>query len=234
MDIIWINGDGTVPLESQKYHIDNAIQYNVNGVEHAKEYSNEKVITIVKSILDEKNPPSNYETPLLNGASFNLDCPTELHIYDSSGNHAGPINRSTNDTENNIELSQYVIIGENKIAYIPNVDKYKIIINTTENAIANLKIDLYNNSTIGKTIIYDYIPMTNITTVEMEYFGGMNDYTLKVDGNSDGVFDSYIEPTAIFNANSLNSSIISIGGKLGENDWYISDVNISIVSVFQS
>lgn len=242
----YINGDSTVPLRSAE-DLSGALKiYYANNTDHPYLASAKGVKELVGYIL--KNKADDFPLELysnlrkdknncgLSGVQIEYHSPINLHVYDEEGNHIGP------DEEGNIDLSiegaAYDIIGNNKFVFLPSGLNYRVEGRATGIGTFNAKIKNIVDDEIVETFYFNEVPLVSTSTVVESTISAetfTNIYDTKIDQEGDGVFEEVIGPSSALN--QLESSDydkpqtdINVQGLLGNNDWYITDVRIELLS----
>jgi len=238
-DIKNINGDGTVPLISA--NIGNKTElihpnhtYYIDE-EHSSLPSNTNVITQVVNILNGINELVNevrreYNQPRT--MKLIIECPVDLHVYDSLGNHMGKTNEF--EYEENISGGSYYIIDDKKITFLIESD-YMVELIGTDNGKMTYTIERYDeNNNIVEIIRFDNVKITP-TTIIKSALSINNEISLRVDENSDEIIDRIINPSVILDQQSSYDitppSVEIISNDLSGSSWYNSDVELEIKSI---
>ncbi|MBI2607843.1 MAG: alpha/beta fold hydrolase [Candidatus Doudnabacteria bacterium] len=191
------SGDGTVPLVSADHvNIPAPNKYYLRNGSHAELPSNPSIRALILGILSDNiqlnnNISNNTSFCNFKGKKLTWRSPVEVHIYDQNGNHAGPI---PGGFENNLPGVDYEIIGGEKFIYIPTDDgnTYTIIGLGEEEATIDLIISDIDNGQVTTTTVYNDIPITNLTKIEV--VDGQVNYDYEGDGgfnilNADAVLN---------------------------------------------
>ena len=197
-NIRMINGDGTVPLKSAEA-LTASTTYYVKSAEHAVMPSTTGVKELITEILtatttgsydisDYSNLATNASgCSMPDGNLVSMHSPIDLHIYDSSGNHAGP--NSDGDIENEIPGVTYEVIDDNKFAFLPNGVEYTIKGNATAAGSFDVRIQEMVNGEVVTTTIFADIPLT-LTTQAQFTLGAAMPAQIALDSDNDGIFES--------------------------------------------
>ncbi len=171
-DEIYINGDDTVPLYSASLKNDSL---DISGAEkiYYVEQSHSDLVSssgvamqTVKSILETLDLPVEVKGQKmdLEGHQLSLD-DGELELYDDLGRHTG-IN-DNGEIETNIPDTFYSISGKTKHVFVKK-KAAKVKVKTTRKSkslsdpkYTNIKLRVYRQDKISKTIIFKDIPITN-------------------------------------------------------------------------
>lgn len=195
-DLGLVNGDETVPLVSADgVFVSN--KYFVKEITHGSLPSGDGVKEAILSILkgeQASNSPnilSDVATCHVSGKLISTHSPVELHIYDESGNHAGP--NSDGDIEENIPKVQYYVLEGEKFAFLPDGINYKVVTKATDIGGYNFEIrneDENDNTT--STYNWTLIPLRTLRA-EGEIWVGPDypetDYSVKMDEDGNGEVD---------------------------------------------
>ncbi len=212
-DELKINGDDTVPLYSASLNKSGGIYYTKQN--HANITGSGPALNLVKNLLnsDSSLPSGVSAQPFkLKGKLFSVHSPVNINIYDSLGNHTGPLPEG--GFEAGIPGSSYDILGYTKFIFLPGDGVYQIRFEATGQGSFDFKIRDYDNDKINKTYIYKNIPLTQSTKASAAF-----DTTsaaapiLNLDEDGDGDIDFAIgNPTTLLgNENSdVTSPAVSI------------------------
>jgi pimeloyl-ACP methyl ester carboxylesterase len=234
-----INGDGTVPVMSANMHSStNPDKTYYIKEKHDALASNQTVINQVLNILD--NRPARIEGMRKNPKEtkklkLKVECPVELHVYDQNGKHMGPI--STDEYEEEIKSGTYYLLGDKKIALLNDGD-YQVKLLGTDYGKMTFTLLWYNeNNEEEQTIRFDDVPLTP-TTVITTSTNRDGEIVLHLDKDGDNVVDQVIQPTVVLDSTGSQDTIApnlsyTIDGKKGEDDWYTSDINVTMEATDQ-
>lgn len=246
---IYIDGDKTVPLRSaESVGSDRIFYYKTlsapQEVEHARLLTAPGMPELIGDILTTGNLtlPSYVTTRRsecsLSGFMIGDDIPVELHIYDSQGRHAGPL--PNGDLEIGIPGAQYDRFEDEKYAFLPMGDTYRIVFQGTQAGSAAISIQPVVNNTIAQTISYFDVPIASAsTTAKFMLTPTLEDLILHIDQNGDGIFEASTTPSTILNAiESLDfvppETVATTSGAIGLNGWFTSDVHITLTATDNS
>ena len=194
-NIRMINGDGTVPLKSAEA-ISATNTYYVKDAQHATMPSTSGVKELITSILTEDNfNISSYSNMAMtstgcdipNGKLVSFHSPIELHVYDGSGNHAGP--DANSDIENEISGVVYEEIGDNKFAFLPEGMDYIVKGAATNTGTFDVRIQEIIDGEVATTTLFTNIPLTLTTQAQFD-IGANIPAQIYLDNENDGVFES--------------------------------------------
>ncbi|MEC0248475.1 S8 family serine peptidase [Paenibacillus chitinolyticus] len=232
VDINPVNGDGTVPIISA--NIGNLLNKNAYYVraEHSNIPSNYSARNAVKNIL--LNKKDSIQLPRVPKSSrkfkLKIECPVDLHVYDSLGNHMG--RTKGEEYAEDIESGSYFESDDMKIAFL-NKDNYNLVLKGTGEGEMTYTLQEWDEADkLVKTIRFDNVaihPTTQITSNT-----NLDDQiVLKVDNEGDGIVDTIITPSAILNDIQSTDQEpplvdLKLQGSLGSNSWYNSDVAIDL------
>ncbi len=240
----YINGDGTVPLRSAEYLTADKSYYS-NNAEHAYLPSANGIKQLVASLLTGgqdsfdwsayPNLSSSNNICFFSGTQIEYHSPIELQIYDSNGNHLGP--NANGDIEMGIAGAKYDIIDNNKFAFLPAGDNYKVVGQATEPGTFDADVRIIKDGAYVQTAYFNELPLISTSTnVQMNITDNQTNYVMQIDQDSDGVFELQQVPDAVLNqAESQDltkpTTIIAIIGKQGgNNSWYTADVKVKLTA----
>ncbi|MBM2817392.1 MAG: hypothetical protein HW421_4154, partial [Ignavibacteria bacterium] len=226
-DVVNINGDGTVPLFSASLNdpgknlsfFDSTKVFYTNQ-EHGELIASGSALNLVKNILEGNSQlPDGVSTQAASLPSvwwlFSKHSPVNMNIYDSENNHTGP---TSDGFEANIPGSNYTTLDDAAFIFIPNNGNYNIKFEATDNGSFDFKIRKYAGDTISQEILYEDIPLTNLTKAEAQFDTSSNTFPIiHLDKDGNGTVDEEINsssnqtptPTASIIA-STNADVISI------------------------
>jgi hypothetical protein len=197
----YVTGDGTVPLASATA-LPAAHTYYLHGAKHALMPSASGVKELVAGILTATSSDEFDISPyaslsldesgcsLPNGRVVSLHSPIDLHIYDSSGNHAGP--DANGDIENNIEGVEYDVVDGNKFAYLPTGIEYAIKGSATGEGTFDLRIQEVVGGEVATTTLFADVPITPVSQLEFA-LGVAVPQQITLDEDDDGVFERVVD-----------------------------------------
>ncbi|WP_442950471.1 OmpL47-type beta-barrel domain-containing protein [Paenibacillus sp. FSL H7-0357] len=228
-DVKSIQGDAVVPVssatvnflldESRTYYIARSHVGLVKSVEVQK-----KILNILKDKPNEfVSEKIRDETKEIKTVKFKAECPVELHLYDSSGNHTGPTSSET--FESNIPDANYFTDGETKIALVNDDENYKIrIVGTGYGELTFSIVWANENDVEDKTLRFDNVTVTpgSIFKADVNQNGQV---VLQVDQNGDGNFEGSVSPSVQLDLGGTQDETIPtlsshVAGVKGVNEWY--------------
>jgi len=238
----YINGDGTVPLDSAEAISAQKTVYSKN-YGHANLPSAPGVKQLVSAILSDEINNFNYGDynnllpdkilcPL-NGTQVSFHSPIDLQVYDEASNHLGP--NANGDIEMGIAGASYDIIEGNKFVFLPEGHTYRVVGQATAAGIFNARIEKVEDGVYTRTVYYNEVPLpSNKSQVNLDLSDKEN-YLMTIDKNGDGQDISDINPSAVLTGEAVNDLIkpntaASLAGTTGENNWYISSVSVTLSS----
>jgi pimeloyl-ACP methyl ester carboxylesterase len=241
-DEIVINGDATVPLYSASLNDPsrNLSLFNPDKVFYVEDthggiIANDEVLDFAKSIFenDPTLPPDISQTPTpLNGSLFSVHSPVLIDAYDIQGNHTGTTNDGNYET--NIPGSTYDTIDDAKFIFLP-LGKYQFKFKATDEGAFDFKIRNYTENKNTSSQIYKDITLTSETigyiTVDQTT---KENSPLNIDLNNDGTEDKQYYPTEYssdYSDTLAPKTTILFDGQKGNNDWYKSDVQVSLEGI---
>ncbi len=203
-DINFINGDGTVPLISA--NIGGYASYKPEKVyystkKHSDLPGDQLVIKQAIAILGDRSELhalSNTPTSVGNTLKLKVECPVDIHVYDSEGNHTG-INPDGIIEENIPRSGYFVLDGDAKVIAL-NSANYEIVLKGTGHGTMKYTIEEYgpNYGAVEKTIIFEDVPLTPTTVITSDT-DIANNIVLNIDTDGNGIVDSVIQPTIVEN-----------------------------------
>ena len=195
-NLIWINGDGTVPLKSAEA-LTASTTYYVDGAQHAVMPSSTGVKELITSLITSTTTPdisafSNLSLTssgctIPDGKIVSMHSPIELHIYDESNNHAGPSDNG--DIENEISGVVYETIGDNKFAFLPDGVEYTVEGNATDSGTFDVRIQEVVNGEVATTTVFADIPLNSLTQTEFS-IGSSIPTQIPLNHDGDNTFES--------------------------------------------
>lgn len=212
-DVVVINGDEAVPLFSASLNdpaksrslLGSAKLYYSNQ-KHEDLVTNGSALKLVKNILDNSNelPTGISSQPYpLHGTTLSVHSPVNIHVYDSNGNHTGPI--SNGDFEVNIPGSSYDTLGDAKFIYLPENGVYTIKFEAIDNGSFDFKIRKFENDENTETILYNDIPLTDNTKAETEFDTTLSQPpVLQVDQDGNGTTDTTVTSTSTLTGSAVD------------------------------
>ncbi len=240
----YINGDSTVPFRSADYLEANKTYYS-GAAEHAQLPSADGIKQLITAILLNKEDNfdfSNYnnlttdlnDVEKISGTQISFHSPIELHVYDEDNNHLGP--DENGDIEYGIPGAQYDVIDNNKFVFLPLGHTYRIVGRATDVGSFNTRVQNIDNGNYTQTVYYNEVPLNSTeTNVELTITGNQTDYTMQIDQDGDGNFESTIQPSAILDEQASQdytkpTTNINLNGILGNNSWYVSNVTVELTA----
>jgi len=209
----YVNGDDTVPLHSS---VDSkGDKYYVQSYSHSELPSapglKEDVLAILdgKAVSDFDNISKDIDTCYIPGKVVSTHSPVELHIYDESGNYAGP--SQDGNIENNLPGVTYDTFDEENFAFLPDGTDYKIEIKATDIGGFNFQIkDEDKNDEITDSFDWTLVPLESLQSKGEIWVGPdhpAENYQIKMDQNGDGNIDETLP--ASFNGTSEAERTVS-------------------------
>ena len=162
-NIRMIDGDGTVPLRSAMgLPVSNT--YYFKDVEHAVMPSAEGISGLIVDILSSDEGVGvfgNYanlvsginDCGIPDGQLVSFHSPVDLHIYSPDGKHAGPdIN---GHIENNIDGVIYEILEDNKFAFLPAGQDYRVEGVVTGDGVFDFRAQKIIGAEVSETTVFN-------------------------------------------------------------------------------
>lgn len=167
----YTSGDGTVPMVSADYiNIASQNKFYIKNGNHAELPSTNGVRDLILNILNDDI--SDLEVNVSNDSSFcnfkgkklTWHSPVEVHIYDSNGNHTGPI--ENNAIEYGIPGIDYDVMGHNKFIFLPTDEEQEYLVEAKglEEGSFDLSISEIKNEQYLTTQVFNDVPVTISTT----------------------------------------------------------------------
>jgi pimeloyl-ACP methyl ester carboxylesterase len=234
-------GDETVPMVSaQAINIPNQSKYYVKNGEHTELPSTSGVKELILGILS-GNIPANTGTVSTEssfcgykGKEAVWKSPVEVHIYDSSGHHTGPI--ENNGIEYGIDGVTYEVIGHQKFVFMPTDEgqQYQIVAKGLGDGTFDLRISEKENGNITHSTIFNDVAITPTSVIKADVSDQTSDETIQVDklGTSDFMT---VQADTLLDAGQSEDLIPpqtqSVAmGKQGSNGWYTSSTTIEMTA----
>ncbi|MEK7571944.1 MAG: dockerin type I domain-containing protein [Patescibacteria group bacterium] len=201
LDAIAINGDDTVPIRSATLNqSENVFYVKQKHLDLVKGTALQMGLKLLKN--DTSLIPGVQTTPFkYKGKIISVHSPVALHAYDSEGNHTGPTEDGTIET--NIPDSSYDELGEAKFISLPEEGEYEIRTNATGVGSFDLKVKTYEESELTRELLYLGIDQTTDTTSEMNL--SQDEPILSVDTDNDGTTDRQLPPSYRLTGEALHT-----------------------------
>lgn len=202
-DMLYVNGDGTVPLFSASVIdykkslvlLGNAKVFYTNQ-DHGNLVVSGPALNLVKNILNNSDqlPDGVSITPYsFSGVSVSVHSPVKISVYDSSENHTGTT--VGEDFETNIPGSGYDTLDDAKFIFLPQNGKYTVKMSATDKGSFDFKIRKYENDILSKETLYEDIPLTNFTKAEVKLdMSSEESPAILLDEDGNGTIDQEINP----------------------------------------
>ncbi|WP_341347072.1 hypothetical protein [Paenibacillus sp. FSL H3-0469] len=235
-DVSNIQGDNTVPVSSATIGRKLAKErtYFVKS-SHLGIVKNNDVQQQILNILNGKpnDLVGNIRRDTIETDTLKLkaECPVELHVYDSSGNHTGPI--SPNEFDSNIPDGNYYTDGETKIALVNAKEDYSVRIKGTGYGELTFSLIWADSKDLeNKTLRFDNIAVTP-TSIFKADVNQSGQVVLQIDQNGDGNFEGSINPSVDLDLGGTQDETIPtlashVTGVKGVNDWYGKNVHYNL------
>jgi pimeloyl-ACP methyl ester carboxylesterase len=195
-ELLYVNGDGTVPLVSAD-GVEGANVYFAKGYGHGTLPSSFEVKKNVLNIL--KNEEVDFSDVIslddagcnIEGLSVSIHSPVNLHVYDEEGNHTGL------DDEGNIEYSiegvEFDMIGDKSFVFLPKGQNYKIEIEAYDTGYFDFYVNvLGGEGEVLEKYSWEMVPIENNNLKgEISLLDDFNpDLLLSIDKEGNGDFES--------------------------------------------
>lgn len=171
----YTSGDGTVPMVSAQYvKVDADKKFYVKKIKHAELPSKTKdlILGIINNSIPSSNDISNNSTFCgFKGKSLTWRSPVTIHIYDQTGNHAGPT--SGGGFENSLIGVDYEIINGEKFIFIPTDDGNTYSIQATGDGTGTFDLVLsdIDNGTVLSSTVYNDVAITGASQITVNLSG---------------------------------------------------------------
>lgn len=212
--IFTIDGDRTVVTPSadvmdvETFYIDlddhNSFFRSLRDRGHADIMEVGTVQTLIKKIIqgDAGELPqfTTIEKPIGDKSNLRISVhsPVEIHLYDSAGNHTGPIqNQNSNLSliEETIPNSYYLPFGEGVYVGLDTEDEYTIELVGTDTGRFTLEIEEILNDEIVDTTTFKNVPVLSGSIAKLTTKTVSDTSALALDIEGDGTPDTMIEPS---------------------------------------
>ncbi|MEI8130171.1 MAG: right-handed parallel beta-helix repeat-containing protein [bacterium] len=212
-DLGYVNGDDTVPLASSL--LDGVQQLFVRGASHSTLPSASGVPESIQAVISgEQNPSSdNVSTDKttcgVSGTIVSKHSPVRMDIYDTNGNHTGPVSDGT--IEYGIDGVTYDEIGEDAFAFLPSGTSYRVTNTATDVGGYDFrvkKIDCYD--VVTKEYYFHDIPIALTGVVSrIQIDDALNTPTLVVDAG-EGIDGAVYAPSSTVSGSAVDDSVAPI------------------------
>jgi len=227
----YTSGDGTVPIVSASY-APGAKNYYVKNGEHAELPSRGGVKELIADLLNGSDP--NLQSGMsetsafckFKGKQLIWRSPVEVHIYDSAGNHTGPL--ENNSIEYNVPGVDYDVIGEEKFIFLPTDEgqTYNIHGIGLEEGKFDLQISEVDDGETNSSKIFNDVLINTATPIDLIISGASPDAEILVNNllvpASAELFGGQILDFAPPETTAVAS------GPHGNEGWYLGDVDITL------
>lgn len=199
-DLIYVNGDETVPLNSAKETIGANVYFaknNTHGSLPSADGVRQNIVSILtgQGVQDFENILTDTTTCNISGRIISVHSPVNLHIYDEDGNHTG--SDENGEIEYGIENIQYDVLEDEKFAFLPDGFNYKIVTKATDTGGYNFQIiDQDENDEITSRYDWTLVPLKSLNSQGEIWIGpdyDKDEYILSMDDDGDGIFDNEYE-----------------------------------------
>jgi len=226
-----INGDDTVPLLSSSFGSSSVFYVNQK---HGELPGNGPALNLVKNILAGNNQIPNgvsNQPYSFNGTQVSVHSPINIHVYDSSDNHTGPL--PNGDFEANIPGSSYDTLDDAKFIWLPDSGQYTIKFEAMDNGSFDFKIRKFENDVNSETVLYNDIPISSTSQGQTVLDTSSTEPPiLQIDQQT-------INPTIILTGNANYDetppvTTVQLSGTQGLNNWFKSDVTVTFNATDES
>lgn len=244
-EIDTVTGDETVPLISANR---GGTQYLSNHFYVKKKHNHQMengifdddILEAIYLILTNQDEKVTKETKLRDhfkyaeGMLLTLNSPLDLQITDSTNHIAKSITHDGQvDIENKIENAGYWVIDHNKFAALEN-GEYKVDMLAYDDGVFSLTFDQVEDDRVQQKIYFKDIPIQKGDLVFTSFnSSSLDSVQLNIDKDNDGDVDRIISPSFIgdemMSQDQVGPSLdASLSGIKGNDNWYLSDVNLSL------
>ncbi|HVZ11350.1 MAG TPA: alpha/beta fold hydrolase [Candidatus Paceibacterota bacterium] len=231
LNIGYMSGDGTVPLNSSTYiNIPDSHKFYAKDVDHPNlpSFVAPQIVNILDGRSIESGPNFSTSSSFCNfkGKTLTWHSPVMVHAYDENGNRAGPIDGE--GIENNIPGSYYDIIDGHTFMFLPTDEgqTYRIEGAGTATGTFDLLIGSNDNGQEDRQVVYQNVPVAMSAPVLLNITDTSSDTTISVDGQT-------VHATQIIGGSTdtvAPTTTATVTGTRGDNDWYRSDVQIALAA----
>lgn len=233
----YTSGDGTVPLVSADYiNTPTVHKFYVKGADHAELPSTEGARQLITNILTGQtlstggNISNSSAFCNFKGKSLSWHSPVEVHIYDATGNHTGPI--ENNGIEYGIPNIDYEVLGHDKFIFLPTDEgqEYMVRAKGLGEGTFDLQVSDVANGEVIKTVVFNDVPVEqgdsasfgvneqlDATSIELEDSEGA--YTLQASAILQGDLGQDLFPPE-------TSAVLA--GKEHKEGSFVSEVEVSL------
>lgn len=164
---------------------------------------------------------------------YSLHSPLTLSMYDTLGNHTG-VSTTTGQVEVGIPGTYYTEFGETKYIFTDASGPVQLFLDGYDTGTFTLNIDQLDGNTIVASTTFKDIPTTPETLASIDITSDIQTITaLVLDKNGDGTPDVSLMPKlndAVTFDETPPTTTSEFMGTLGSNNWYKSDVVVTLVA----
>lgn len=190
----YTSGDGTVPLVSADYvNIPAEDKFYVKNGNHAELPSTNGVKELILDILQGNQPnlsgniSGSQNFCNVNGKSLAWHSPVKIHVYDSNGNHTGPIDGGI---EYGIPGIDYDVMGHDKFMFLPTDEgqEYQIEAVGEEEGSFDLVISDVQDGEYQTTRVFNDVPVNTSDTASFTISQSEDNENITLE-NDEGIFE---------------------------------------------
>jgi pimeloyl-ACP methyl ester carboxylesterase len=245
---LWMEGEERYWVDLNKYIDDNKIitGFGLFGINHAdilelpelSLFITDKITNNTKTLseykyLSTKVPSSSNKKRL----EYSLYSPLTLELYDEEGRFTG-IN-SNGEIKEEIPGTYFQQFGDVKYIFADEDLETRIEMRGYETGTFTFAVEEFQDDDSLREIVFKDMPTTPKTLVAFKVPSDLESASnLKIDKDGDGTVDINLEPkigeiVTIIEPSDLTAPVTSSSpeGILGDNDWYTSDVKVSLSAI---
>jgi len=237
--IDYTSGDSTVPLVSSDYiNIPEDKKFYLRYAHHVEMPSQTDIRTAILDILSGDIPTvtgnlkDNSSDCYFNAKTLFWHSPVAVHIYDSLGNHTGPIDND--GIEYGVPGIDYEIIGHDKFIFLPTDtgETYSIVADGLATGSFDLLISHNNNGIVENTTVFNDVPIGESGDVNFSVSNSSLDSNINVDYYGNDAIQS-VQAVSVLSGDDVNDVVFpetqaSITGQPGSSGWYLGNVIIGL------
>ncbi len=249
LDRRWMGGDGTVPTRSASVDFDGSrsdvTRYYVWNGEHSGLLDDPDVAAAVVALLRDQPPPLptgkiQRDVPFRDTLTLweiIFHCPLEVHVFDPSGNHTGPLGDRALETgvpEVHYERTR-APDGTVTTILLPQGKPYELILVSQGAGQFRLTARKIDDDVVTRTVLYDRVPLQPLTTGAFALTEGGELGVLRIDVNGDGGDVRTVPPTATLTGDERADreppvTSLALSGTVGLGGYYVSDVSLALTA----
>ncbi len=181
-------GDGTVMVDANASSSDSTLFFNLKklkddtrqSIDHADILESSSLQSLLMNSISGKDPDNGYKKYFTTTEPIDTDrwltikiySPVDINIYDSEGNHTGPIEnpvigRDLKPYENNIPHGYYGDFGRIKMVRIPYDGNYQISLKGTDTGVFSADASIEQFDKVIASTTFDEMPVTTLMNADM-------------------------------------------------------------------